>query len=145
MTSMRFIRGEHADTRELSVRAANQAYEYCGIAPEDVDMVELHDNFTISEMEHIVDLGLCAEDEVGTFMEKGAFDLTGRIPVSMSGGLLAKGHPTAATGVAQICEIVWQLRGEAGQRQVNGRNRIGLAHCCGGDEGMACVVNLVRK
>ena len=144
LTSQIFIRGELAETREVSVRAAKQAYEMAGIGPEDVDIVELHDNFTISELEHIVDLGLCEEDEVGRLMEKGTFDITGRIPVNMSGGLLAKGHPTSATGVAQICEVVWQLRGESGQRQTK-EPEVGVTHCCGGDEGMACVVSVVKK
>lgn len=144
LTSQRFIRGELAETRDISMRAAEQAYKTTSISPGDVDIVELHDNFTISELEHIVDLGLCDEDQVGPLMEKGTFDITGRIPVNMSGGLLAKGHPTSATGVAQICELVWQLRGEAGQRQVKDP-RVGVSHCCGGDEGMACVVNIVKK
>ncbi|MFC1873802.1 thiolase family protein, partial [Chloroflexota bacterium] len=144
LTSQRFIRGELADTRDVSVRAAKQAYEIAGIGPEDVDMVELHDNFTVGELEHIVDLGLCEEDEVGSLMEEGVFNITGRIPVSMSGGLLAKGHPTSATGVSHICELVWQMRGQAGQRQVKDP-KIGLSHCSGGDEGMACVVNVVKK
>jgi acetyl-CoA acetyltransferase len=144
LTSQIFIRGELADTRDVTARAAKQAYEICGIGPEDLDMIELHDNFTISELEHIVDLGLCSEDEVGRLMEEGVFNITGRIPVNMSGGLLGKGHPVAATGVAQICELVWQLRGQAGQRQVS-NPKTGLTHCCGGDEGMAAYVYLVKK
>ena len=77
-------------------------------------------------------------------MEKGTFDISGRIPVSMSGGLLGKGHPSSATGVAQICELVWQMRGQAGQRQVKDP-KLGLSHCCGGDTGMATCVNIVKK
>ena len=144
LTSQAFVRGDKADTRELSARAARQAYEICGIGPEDIDMVELHDNFSVSELEHIVDLGLCSEDHVGRLMEEGYFDITGPIPVSMSGGLLGKGHPTSATGIAQICELVWQLQGKAGQRQV-ADPKVGLAHVCGGDEGMACTVGIVKR
>ena len=144
LVSQTFIRGETADTRNVSTRAAYQAYEICGIGPEDLDMVELHDNFSVSELEHIVDLGLCGEDEVGRLVEEGSFDISGRIPVNMSGGLLGKGHPTSATGIAQICELVWQLRGQAGQRQLNSPTT-GLSHCCGGDEGMACYVLIVSK
>ena len=144
LTSQTFIRGELADTRDVTVRAAQKAYEICGIGPEDLDVVELHDNFAVSELEHIVDLGLCAEEEVGRLMEEGVFNLTGSIPVNVSGGLLGKGHPTSATGIAQLCELVWQLRGQAGQRQVNDP-RTGLAHCCGGDEGMATYVHIVKK
>ena len=144
LTSQKFIRGEMADTRELSTRAARQAYELSGIGPEDIDMVELHDNFSVSELEHIVDLGLAGEEDVGPRMERGEFDLSGPMPVSMSGGLLGKGHPTSATGIAQICELAWQLRGEAGNRQVY-TPRVGLAHVCGGDSGMACTVSIVKK
>jgi len=144
LTSQLFIRGELADTRDVSVRAAKNTYEMSGIGPEDLDMIELHDNFTVSELEHIVDLGICAEDEVGGLMEGGVFSITGRIPVNMSGGLLGKGHPTAATGIAQLCELVWQLRGQAGKRQVS-NPKTGLAHCCGGDEGQASYVHIVKK
>jgi len=144
LTSQEFIRGELADTRDVTVRAAKQAYEICGIGPEDLDLVELHDNFTVSELEHIVDLGICREEEVGSLMERGEFDIAGKTPVNVSGGLLGKGHPTSATGIAQLCEITWQLRGQAGKRQVN-NPKTGLAHCCGGDEGMATFVHIVKK
>ena len=144
LTSQTFIRGEMADTRDVTARAAKKAYEICGIGPEDLDVIELHDNFAVSELEHIVDLGLCVEEDVGHLMEEGAFDISGSIPVNVSGGLLGKGHPTAATGIAQLCEIVWQLRGQAGQRQVPSP-RAGLSHSCGGDEGMATYVNIVKK
>ncbi len=144
LTSQTFIRGELADTRDVTVRAAKKAYEICGIGPKDVDVIELHDNFAVSELEHIVDLGLCREEEVGPLMEEGVFQITGSIPVNVSGGLLGKGHPTAATGIAQICEIVWQLRGQAGQRQVK-NPKVGLTHCCGGDEGMATYVHIIKK
>ena len=144
LTSQTFIRGELADTREVTARAAKKAYEICGIGPEDLDVIELHDNFAVSELEHIVDLGLCAEEEVGHLMEEGTFNISGSIPVNVSGGLLGKGHPEAATGIAQLCEIVWQLREQAGQRQVQSP-RAGLSHSCGGDEGMATYVNIVKK
>ena len=144
LRSQTFVRGEPNETRKISISTANEAYEIAGIGPEDIDMAEIHDNFTISELEHIVDLGLCGEDEVGPLMEEGVFEITGRIPVSMSGGLLAKGHPTAATGIAQICELIWQMRGQAGQRQVK-NPKVGLSHCCGGDFGMACGVIILKK
>jgi benzoylsuccinyl-CoA thiolase BbsB subunit len=144
LTSQIFIRGELADTRDVSVRAAKQAYEITGIEPKDVDMVELHDNFTVSELEHIVDLQLCEEDEVGPLMERGHFNLNGPLPVNPSGGLIAKGHPASATGVAQIAEFVWQMRGQAGQRQLKSP-KIGLSHLCGGDEGMATTVIITKR
>ncbi|MFH1381919.1 MAG: thiolase family protein [Chloroflexota bacterium] len=139
-----FIRGETDNTRDSTVRAAKKAYPIAGIGPEDVDMVELHDNFTISELDHYEDLQLCGEGEAGKLIDEGATEITGRIPVNMSGGLLAKGHPTSATGVAQICELTWQLRGQAGERQVKDP-KVGIAHCAGGDEGHVASVNFVLK
>jgi benzoylsuccinyl-CoA thiolase BbsB subunit len=144
LTSQIFIRGELADTRDVTVRAARQAYEISGIGPKDLDVVELHDNFTVSELEHIVDLGICREEEVGPLMERGEFEITGKTPVNVSGGLLGKGHPTSATGIAQLCELTWQLRGQAGERQVH-NPKSGLAHCCGGDDGMATFVHILSK
>jgi acetyl-CoA acetyltransferase len=91
----------------------------------------LHDCFTIAEVVHTEDLGLCAKGDGGPFIESGATALGGRCPVNVSGGLKAKGHPVGATGLGQIYELTQQLRGEAGQRQVAGA-RTALAHCMGG-------------
>ena len=96
-------------------------------------MVECHDAFTISEILHYEALGLCAEGTGGQFVADGQASLGGKTPVNVSGGLLSRGHPIAATGVAQIVEIVTQLRHEAGDRQVEDC-RLGLAHCMGGDK-----------
>jgi acetyl-CoA acetyltransferase len=139
-----YVRGDPNDTRVISVNTAKDAYKAAGIGPEDLDIVELHDNFTISELEHYEDLGLCADGEAGKLIDEGTTTLTGRLPVNTGGGLLSRGHPTAATGVAQICELVWQMRGEAKERQVS-NPKVGLSHCCGGDFGMACGVNIVKK
>lgn len=139
-----YIRGDANDTQIISVKTAKEAYEAVGIGPKDLDVIELHDNFTISELEHYEDLGLCGVGEAGKLIDEGTTELTGKIPVNPGGGLLSRGHPTAATGVAQICELVWQMRGEAGERQVNDP-KIGLSHCCGGDLGMVCGVNILRK
>ena len=144
LKSQTFVRGEPNDTRIISNNTAKEAYQISGIDPEDLDLVELHDNFTISELEHYEDLGLCREGEAGQLIDRGITEIEGRVPVNPSGGLLARGHPTAATGLAQICELVWQLRGKAGQRQVRSP-KVGLAHCCGGDFGMACGVVILKK
>ena len=118
---------------ETDYRACRLAYEKAGIGPKDLDVVECHDAFTISEILHYEALGLCPKGEGGKLVEKGETALGGRIPVNVSGGLLSRGHPVGATGVAQIIEIVTQLRNEAGARQVEGA-KVGLAHCMGGDK-----------
>jgi acetyl-CoA acetyltransferase len=110
--------------------AAKQAYDMAGLGPEDIDLVELHDCFATAELLHYENLGLCADGEAGRLIDSGATALGGRIPVNMSGGLLSKGHPIGATGIANIVEIVEHLRGEAGARQVEGA-RIGMTHVLG--------------
>jgi acetyl-CoA C-acetyltransferase/acetyl-CoA acyltransferase len=125
------------DKRDLSrvpatERAAAAAYRQAGIGPQDVDVVELHDCFTIAEIVATEGLGLFEPGTGGLAAAQGWTALGGRIPVNPSGGLKAKGHPIGATGAAQIAEIVTQLRGEAGPRQVEGA-RIGLAHTLGGN------------
>ena len=125
------------DKRDLSrvpatERAAAAAYRQAGIGPSDVDVVELHDCFTIAEIVATEGLGLFEPGAGGRAAEKGLTGLGGEIPVNPSGGLKAKGHPIGATGAAQICEIVTQLRAEAGPRQVEGA-RTGLTHTLGGN------------
>ncbi|GHF13998.1 thiolase [Kordiimonas sediminis] len=109
------------------------AYEKAGTTPEDVDIVECHDAFSIAEILHYEALGLCERGEGGRFVERGDASLGGKVPVNVSGGLLSRGHPISATGVAQIVELVTQLRQEAGDRQVEDCN-LGVAHCMGGDK-----------
>ena len=118
-------------TFQPTVRAVGEAYEMAGAGPEDVDLAEVHDCFTIAEILHVEDLGLCPKGEGGPLTESGATCLGGRQPVNVSGGLKAKGHPVGATGLGQIYELCRQLRGQAGQRQVEGAT-VGLAHCMGG-------------
>jgi acetyl-CoA C-acetyltransferase/acetyl-CoA acyltransferase len=113
-------------------RAAAAAYRQAGLGPKDVDVVELHDCFTIAEIVATEGLGLFEPGTGGLAAEKGWTSLGGRIPVNPSGGLKAKGHPIGATGAAQVAEIVTQLRGEAGRRQVDGA-RTGLVHTLGGN------------
>lgn len=132
------VTGSYENPQDLSrwetdYRAAGLAYERAGLGPGDVDLVECHDAFTIGEIIHCEALGLCPPGEGGLLVESGETALGGRVPVNVSGGLLSRGHPTGATGVAQILEIVQHLRGEAGLRQVEGA-KIGLAHCMGGDK-----------
>jgi acetyl-CoA acetyltransferase len=117
---------------ETDYRCARGAYEQAGIGPAELDLVECHDAFSIAEIMHYEALGLCALGEGGRFVESGAAALGGSMPVNVSGGLLSRGHPVAATGLAQIAEVTLQLRGQAGARQVAGV-RVGLAHCMGGD------------
>ncbi|MBN1317374.1 MAG: thiolase domain-containing protein [Anaerolineales bacterium] len=118
-------------TFEPTVRSARQAYEMAGVGPKDIDLAEVHDCFTIAEILHVEDLGFCAKGEGGPLVESGVTSLGGARPVNASGGLKAKGHPVGATGLGQIYELVQQVRGRAGQRQVPGV-RLGLAHCMGG-------------
>jgi len=130
------------DANSVTRVAAKQAYEMAGVDPRDVNVVELHDCFATAELLHYENLGLCGEGEAGPFIDSGATTLGGRVPVNVSGGLLSKGHPIGATGVANICEIVFHLRGEAGTRQVEGA-RIGLAHVLG--FGAAAGVHILEK
>ncbi len=116
---------------EITVRGAKDAFEAAGIGPEDLDVAEVHDAFTIAELMYYEALGLCAKGEAARLLEDGDTSLGGRIPVNPSGGLLSKGHPIGATGLAQIVEIVRQLRGQCADRQVDGA-RVGLTHCTGG-------------
>jgi acetyl-CoA C-acetyltransferase len=113
-------------------RAAAAAYRQAGLGPQDVNVVELHDCFTIAEIVATEGLGLFEPGAGGIAAEKGWTSLGGKMPVNTSGGLKAKGHPIGATGAAQIVEIVTQLRGEAGRRQVDGA-KVGLTHTLGGN------------
>ena len=122
--------------------AAKQAYEMAGLGPDDVDLVELHDCFATAEIVHYENLGLCGEGEAGRLIDDGETAHGGRIPVNVSGGLLSKGHPLGATGIANIYEITTHLRGEAGKRQVEGA-RIGLTHVVG--MGSACAIHVLEK
>lgn len=116
---------------EITARAARLAYEQAAVAPADIGVVELHDAFTIAELLYYEALGLAAPGEAVSLLHSGATALGGRVPVNPSGGLLAKGHPLGATGVAQMVELTWQLQGRAGSRQA-GTPTLGLAQCTGG-------------
>ena len=126
-----------------TVKAAARAYAMAGIGPADVDLAEVHDCFTITEILDIEDLGFCEKGKGGIVSIEGETALTGRIPVNPSGGLLAKGHPIGASGVAQLTECWWQLRGEADGRQVAIRNGFALQHNVGGRGSGVSVVNIL--
>jgi acetyl-CoA acetyltransferase len=116
---------------EITARTARLAYEEAGVSPADVGVVELHDAFTIAELLYYEALGLAPHGEGGNLLRRGETAIGGRVPVNPSGGLLAKGHPLGATGVAQMVEITWQLQGRADGRQVENA-KIGLTQCTGG-------------
>ena len=130
------------DVNTLTRNAAKEAYETAGITADDLDLVELHDCFATAELLHYENLGLCGEGEAGRMIDEGETMIGGRIPVAPSGGLLSKGHPLGATGVANIVELVWHLRDQAGARQVEGA-KAGLAHVIG--LGSACTINIVQR
>jgi acetyl-CoA acetyltransferase len=130
------------DVNTLTRRAADKAYALAGVDPKDLDLVELHDCFATAELLHYENLGLCDEGEAGRMIDEGEATHGGRVVVAPSGGLLSKGHPLGATGVANICEVVWHLRGQAGDRQVEGA-KAGLAHVIG--LGSACAVHILEK
>jgi acetyl-CoA acetyltransferase len=126
----------------LTRNAARQAYEQAGIGPDDLDMVELHDCFATAELVHYDNLMLCEEGGAVDFFKSGAPWRDGKTPVNVSGGLQSKGHPIAATGIANIWEVVTHLRGEAGPRQIEGA-QVGMAHVIG--LGSACGLHILEK
>jgi acetyl-CoA C-acetyltransferase len=133
------------DRRDIScldatVVAGERAFAMAGLPREKIDFLEVHDCFTIAEICAIEDLGFCRKGEAGELTEEGVTALDGDLPVNTSGGLKACGHPVGATGIKQVCEVVQQLRGEAGARQVDGE--IGLTHNVGGT-GATVVVHIL--
>ena len=132
----------------MTYKCAGSAYEMAGLGPEDVDVCELHDAFAVNELQHYVELGFCKRGEEVRLLEEGVTELGGKLPVNASGGLLSKGHPVSASGVAQIAELVWQLRGQAGERQVAGA-KVALAHVIGGEvtglESGAVAVHILKR
>ncbi|MCY3622295.1 MAG: thiolase family protein [Gammaproteobacteria bacterium] len=130
------------DVNTCTRKAAAAAYEMAGLGPEDIDLIELHDCFATAEILHYENLGLCEDGEAGRLIDDGDVALGGRIPVNVSGGLLSKGHPLGATGIANIYEVSTHLRGAAGQRQVEGA-QIGMTHVIG--LGSACGIHILEK
>lgn len=131
-------------TMEPTVWASQQAYKMAGIEPKDVDFAEVHDCFTSTELITYEDLGFCKKGEGGRFIEDQHPHIGGKIPVNPSGGLKSHGHPVGATGNAQLVELFWQLRNEAGERQVDGAE-IGLQHNIGGMGPQVSCVNILSN
>ncbi|HEX7363634.1 MAG TPA: thiolase family protein, partial [Dehalococcoidia bacterium] len=114
-----------------------------GLTPKDIDVVELHDCFSIATIIALEGLGFFENGKAGQGVEKGETKIGGKIPVNLSGGLKSKGHPIGATGTAQVYEIVRQLRGECGERQAEGA-KVGMTDTLGGDGGTLCNVILKK-
>jgi acetyl-CoA acetyltransferase len=133
--------GENVDVA-LTRETAAQALADAATTPDELDVIELHDAFTVEELLYCEAIGICQPGHAARAVEVGAFDIGGRVAVSPSGGLLSMGHPIGPTGVGQICEITTQLRGEGGERQ-HPRARTGLAHMVG--VGAVCVVHVLQR
>jgi acetyl-CoA acetyltransferase len=138
----RIYEGARNYDAELTRETVSRAYDEAGIGPDALDVVELHDAFTIEELLYVEAMGLCGEGEGAALLAAGETDLGGRCAISLSGGLLAMGHPIGPTGTGQVCEITRQLRGEAGVRQ-QPNAAAGLAHMVG--VGAVCVVHVLQK
>lgn len=130
------------DVNTLTRNAADKAYEISGVDPKDLDLVELHDCFATAELVHYDNLRLCEPGEAGKFIDERGPWRDGTTPVNVSGGLISKGHPLGATGVANVYEVTTHLRGEAGDRQIEGA-KVGLTHVIG--LGSACGVHILEK
>ena len=144
LTSDRFTQRDLTmpDVNTCTREAAKKAYEMAGIGPNDVNLIELHDCFATAEILHYENLGICKDGEAGRLSDEKQTYLGGRIPVNVSGGLLSKGHPLGATGIANVYEVATHLRGEAGKRQVQGA-KVGLTHVIG--LGSACAIHVLEK
>jgi acetyl-CoA acetyltransferase len=127
----------------LTKTASRIAYDKAGISPEDLDLIELHDAFTIEEIIYSESLGLCEIGKGGKLIEDGVTAITGKHPINTSGGLISMGHPIGPTGVGQVAEILWQMRGECGKRQIPKPVNYALAHMVGA--GGVCVIHLFKK
>jgi acetyl-CoA acetyltransferase len=141
LCSQVYVPDDPTSIHAFTIKASYEAYEMAGCGAEDLDVIELHDCFSIAEICHYENLGLCPKGEGGRLVDEGATEIGGRIPVNTSGGLLSRGDPTGATGVGQVVEIVWQLRGEAGKRQVPDA-KVGLTHNL---TGLVCSVQVLMR
>lgn len=139
--------GTRTGSNDISERASKAAYEMAGLGPEDIDLLEVHDATAFGEIAQMEALGFCPRGEGGVMAERGDTALDGRIPVNPSGGLISRGHPIGASGLAQIYELVTQLRGEAGKRQVQ-RHRMAMSENGGGTVGAgeaAMTIHILEK
>ena len=144
LTSDPYVEGGQIqpDVNTLTRNAAEKAYEIAGVSPQDLDLVELHDCFATAELVHYDNLNLCESGGAGDFIDSGAPFRDGKTPVNVSGGLISKGHPIGATGIANVYEVATHLRGEAGDRQIEGA-KVGLTHVIG--LGSSCGVHILEK
>ena len=144
LTSDPYVESDTAqpDVSTLTKLAAAAAYEQSGVGPADLDLVELHDCFATAELIHYENLSLCEPGGAGDFIDRRGPWRDGQTPVNVSGGLISKGHPIGATGVANLYEVATHLRGEAGDRQIEGA-RVGLTHVIG--LGSACAVHVLER
>jgi acetyl-CoA C-acetyltransferase len=140
---MSLLRRENLISIPSAVQASRDAYKQANVEPKDSNVADVHDCFTIAEILAYEDLGFCKRGEGGKFIEDKQTYIGGKIPVNVDGGLKAKGHPVGATGASMAVEMVKQLRGEAGDRQVQGAE-IGLAHNVGGI-GQYCFVSIFKR
>jgi acetyl-CoA acetyltransferase len=139
--------GSREGPSDISERAANAAYEMAGLGPQDIDVAEVHDATAFGELHQYEKMGFCPEGEGGLFAESGATQIGGKIPVNTSGGLMSRGHPIGASGLAMTYELVTQLRGEAQKRQVE-TPRIAMAENGGGTIGLgeaAMAIHILEK
>jgi acetyl-CoA acetyltransferase len=127
----------------LTRLASREAYGKAGIGPEDLDLIELHDAFTIEEIIYLESLGLCETGQGGKLVQEGVTAIDGKHPVNSSGGLISMGHPVGPTGVGQVAEILWQMRGECGRRQIPKPVNTALAHMVGA--GGVCTIHVFQK
>ena len=141
--SMSVLRRPNLTGLPSAAAAAQEAYAMAGITAKDIKVAEVHDCFTIAELMAYEDLGFCERGQGGSFIQEKQSYIGGSTPVNVDGGLKAKGHPIGATGTSQVCEIVKQLRGECGERQIEGAD-LGLTHNVGGI-GQYCFVNVLRR
>jgi acetyl-CoA acetyltransferase len=133
--------GVGAILADLTRETAGKAYNMAGCGPEDLDLIEVHDAMTIEEILYYEALGLCPLGEGGRLIDDGTTEIGGRSPVNTSGGLISMGHPIGPTGLGQIAELLWQMRGQAGGRQVPGNPDLGLAHMVGA--GGVCFIHIL--
>jgi acetyl-CoA acetyltransferase len=134
--------GTTAQDSDTTAQTARDAYEQAGMGPEDISLVQVHDAFTVEEVDYCEAMGFCPEGEAERSVEAGELGVGGRIPFNTDGGLLSRGHPNGPTGLAQIWETAQQLRGQSGPRQVDGA-RAGLVHMVG--VGGVCVVHILKR
>jgi len=134
---------DDGDLSNLTMITAQEVYERAGVEPGDLDLIELHDAFTIEEIIYSEALGLCEMGDGGRLVENGTTSINGKHPINSSGGLISMGHPIGPTGVGQIAEVLWQMRSECGERQIKKPVNLAMAHMVGA--GGVCIIHLFKR